>query len=147
MDKDMMAVVACMVVGGLIGLIPIFLTRRAMDGVPEPFRPMKPIQVWLLALPLYNLYWVFMVYPPMMKGYKAALADLGVRLYDDAGEGKATALCVCYVLMGVPLVNFLAAPVVLVLLLMTLSKARELRKLLELKHKRLARPNPPAPAA
>lgn len=108
-----------------------YITVKAMAGVPEKHRPMDPNMVWLLLIPLFNFFWNFKVYPPMMEAYRKALAEKNLPVEGDGGYNLALAYCITVVCCIIPLLNVLAALAVLVLWILVLVKAYGFKRQLE----------------
>lgn len=118
-----------MVVCLAFAVFMMYLVYNAMKGVPIAHRPMEPGMVFLMLIPLFNFFWVFKVFPPMMQAYKNALAEKGVAVAGDGGQGIAMAYCICVCLSIIPYINLFAGLASLVLFIMTMVKAYELKRL------------------
>jgi len=123
-----------LIIAGVVSLVILLVILRmisnAMAGVPEKHRPMTPGQIYWLLVPLFNLYWNFRIFPPMMEGYAAALQEKKVTVSGDGGAGLAKAFCITYLCCIIPFVNMLALPAALVLFIIVMVKAFEAKKLL-----------------
>lgn len=90
-------------------------------------RKMEPGKVWLLLIPLFNLYWIFPVMLGLSDSYKAAFDAKGRTDVGDCARQIGLFACIAYACSVVPCVQYLAAPAALVLLIIYLVKASELR--------------------
>ena len=113
-----------------IGILVLWIVSKAMAGVPEKYRPMSPGQVFLLIIPLFNLYWNFRVFEPMMQGYTDALNAKKLPVNGDGGVGMARWFSIANILCIVPFLNMLAAPAALILFIMVLVRAFDAKKAL-----------------
>jgi hypothetical protein len=127
-EWGLFAVIFLIMIGVALGILT--LVAKAMAGVPDKYRPMNPGQVFLLIVPLFNLYWNFRVFEPMMQGYTDALTAKKLPVNGDGGVGMAKWYSIVNILCMVPLLNLLAAPAVLILFIMILVRAFDAKKAL-----------------
>ena len=95
--------------------------------IPMQFRKQEPGLVWLLMIPCFNVVWNFFVYPRLADSYKAYFASVGRADVGDCGKGIGLAYSICAIFCIIPCVNYLAAPATLVLLIIYLVKAMDLK--------------------
>ena len=55
----------------LVQAIICWLLFDAFVRIPERYRLQEPNMVWLLMVPLFNLYWNFKVYPALAESFQA----------------------------------------------------------------------------
>lgn len=114
-----------------IWLVILFLLFSCFKRIPAQHRQMEPWQVWLLLIPLFNIVWVFFVFPKLGKSYQGYFAEQGRTDVGDCGEkiGLWYAICVAanIVLSWVPCLGGIIALASLVLLIMFLVKVLTLK--------------------
>ncbi len=71
--------------GVAITVLFIWLAYRCLASIPKPFRKQEPALAWFLLIPLFNIIWMFFVYPPLAEGYQAYFASRGRRDVGDCG--------------------------------------------------------------
>ena len=108
------------------------LTARCLRSVPSQYRLQEPEKVWLLMIPLFNLYWNFKVFPALAESYQAYFYSRGVAQVEDCGEQLARWYCICSCLWVVPCLNGITAIASLVLIILFLVRAHELRNRISL---------------
>ena len=131
---------ASAIAGGIFGLI-FFLVMIAIavfvmltlqkhyEAIAPEHREFDPPgKVWMLLIPFFNLYWVFIVYPGLGRSYQKALAAKGITEVGDAGEKLGLWLAISIVAGIIPLVNMVAGIASLVLLIMFFTKMADQKK-------------------
>jgi hypothetical protein len=106
-----------------VGLYVVYLVYQALLGLPESRRPMDAKLVWLMLIPFFNLYWIFRIFPPMMKAYQEALTAKKQPVEGDGGQNLALGYCICSVCSIVPGLGGLAFLASLVLFVLVMVKA------------------------
>ena len=102
--------------------------------------------IFLLLIPLFNLVWSFFVFQRIPASFKSYFDARGQTDVGDCGKGIGLWLAICMVSSMVPCVNYVAGPASLVLLIIFLIKAFELRgKVMADTGAPPAAPTPPAP--
>ncbi len=104
----------------LIGII-LFL-QSCYRAIPQAHRKMEPGLVWLLLIPLFSLVWIFFVYVRLAKSFQGAYAAMGRTDQGDCGEKLALIFCISCVAACIPLVNCIAFPAAVILLIVVLVK-------------------------
>lgn len=110
-----------------VAAVICWLLYSALERVPAEHRKQTPGLVWLLLIPCFGAIWSFFVFPRISQSYKSYFASAGRTDTGDSGEAIAWALCVAWVACLVPLLNLLALPVTLVLLIIYLVKIMGLK--------------------
>ncbi|HMD55497.1 MAG TPA: hypothetical protein VKJ65_13190 [Phycisphaerae bacterium] len=95
------------------------------ERIPQQFRVRESWMVWLLLIPLFNLVWIFFIYPSLATSYKKYFDSIGRTDVGDCGYSIALAYCICSCCSIVT--GFLTGIAALVLLIIFLVKAWELR--------------------
>ena len=95
--------------------------------IPREFRKQEPGMVWLLMIPCFNLVWNFFVYQQLADSYKAYFASVGRTDVGDCGKSLGLWYAICVACCIIPCVNYLALPAGLVLLIIYLVKATDLK--------------------
>ena len=117
------AVVICLA----IPVVVCLLLSGCYSRIPRQFRKQEPGMVWLLLIPCFNLVWNFFVYPQLADSYKAYFASVGRPDVGDCGRGIGLGYAVCLACCIIPCLNYLAGPAALVLLIIYLVKAMDLK--------------------
>jgi hypothetical protein len=110
-----------------ISLVICFLLYSVQKRVPAEHREIEPGLVWLLLIPLFNIIWNFFVFLRIPESYQNYFRAQGRVDTGDCGRGVGLALAICGVCSMVPCVNYIAGPAYLVLLIIFLVKAWDLR--------------------
>jgi hypothetical protein len=118
-------------VGIAIWILVLYLVFSCFQRIPARHRQMEPWQVWLLLIPLFNLVWIFFVFPKLAKSYQSYFAEQGRTDVGDCGEKIGLWYAICAVASVptscIPVLNFLVSIAALVLLIMFLVKALTLK--------------------
>lgn len=114
-------------IGLLIHAFICWLVSGCFKRIPPQFREMEPGMVWLLMIPCVPIVWNFYVYPRLARSFKAYFNSMGDTSVGDCGEQMGTYYSISVVCSLIPCVNYLAGPVSLVLLIINLVKAHELK--------------------
>ena len=125
---DVASVCFVFVVLPAISGIICWLLADAFQRIPERYRFLDPNLVWLLMVPLFNLYWNFKVLPALAESFQACFYSHGVADVEDCGERLARWYCYLALTCLIPCVNFLTAPAALVVLILFLVEADKLKK-------------------
>ncbi|HUT91670.1 MAG TPA: hypothetical protein VMY37_19380 [Thermoguttaceae bacterium] len=128
-----------MLVGILIGVaiaaVVAYLLYSCFQRIPAQHRQMEPWQAWLLLIPIFNVVWMFFVFPKLTKSYQGYFGEQGRTDVGDCGEKIGFACAVCYAvsLVGgfVPCLGMIVGPIAalagLILLIVFLVKALTLK--------------------
>jgi len=123
-----LAVWGCALVGGFaISVAICALLYVCYSRIPVQFRKQEPGLVWLLLIPCFNFVWNFFVYLQLADSYQAYFASVGRTDVGDCGKGIGLGYAICIACCIVPCLNLLAAPAALVLLIIYLVKAMDLK--------------------
>jgi hypothetical protein len=97
--------------------------------IPAEHRRLEPGLVWLLLIPCFGWIWNFFVYPRLAQSYQSYFRSIGKNDFGDcgAGLGWAYAGCALGLLIPFPLVPFGMGLAALVLLVLFLVKATQLK--------------------
>lgn len=119
-----------MIGGGLIlQAIVCWLLMTCYAAIPEGHRKMEPMMVWLLMIPLFNLVWNFFTYPRLAESFRSyfdSRPELGVQ--GDCGKTLGLVLSILFAVSVVPCLGFFTGIAGLVVLIIFLIKAFELRR-------------------
>jgi hypothetical protein len=97
-------------------------------SIPTPYRMMKPWEVWLLLIPLFNVFWNFRVFSRLSRSFKAYFDSTGNSTVGDCSAKVARWLSLSGVCSLIPPLTGLAGPAYLILLVVYLLRVTELRK-------------------
>jgi hypothetical protein len=98
------------------------------QAIPAPYQKLKPGEVWLLLIPVFNLFWNFWVFPGLSQSFKAYFDSKGDSTVGDCSARVALWLSITGVCSFVPPLAGLSALVYLILLMVYLMRAAELKK-------------------
>ncbi|MEM7163893.1 MAG: hypothetical protein AAF581_00430 [Planctomycetota bacterium] len=128
-EEGVLAVI--LVVAGIIILVALafqlwacYFLMKCFEKIPESYRRQQPAMVWLLLIPCFGIIWNFFVLPNLALSYQDFFRANGRYENDDCGHGIALACCIC---SAASLIVALAGLVSLVLLIIFLVKAKNLR--------------------
>ena len=139
------AIVAIVVSLAILAFV-CWLLMGCFERIPPAYRKMEPAMVWLLMIPCFNLVWNFFVYLRLTESYQAYFTANGKTDGGDYGRGLALAYCISSACCIVPLVNWIAGPASLVLLIIVLVKMTGYKNLIPVASTASgAPPPPPAP--
>jgi len=130
-------------------LIPAILylitLQNALGKCPPVSRTMDPAMVWLLLVPLFNLIWSFFVVMALGKSLGNEFRRRGIPTPDPLpGQSIGMAMCICGCCGIIPIINFLAIPVQLVLWIVYWVKIAEFSRMLDVPVAAIYPPPPPA---
>ena len=118
-----------LVIGIVVNVVICFFISSWLNEVPGQYRVMAPGQVWLLIIPLFNLYWMFRVYmldvPQSFKNYFDATGETSV---GDCGKSLGQWICILTLVGCIPCVNYCSGIALLVMLILWLVKINELKQ-------------------
>ncbi len=118
---------AGLAVGMAISIVVILIIQSFYKRIPPEHRRMEPGMVWLLVIPCFGIVWNFFVFLKLSDSFKSYFDSQGVMDVGDCNRSLALAYCIAAVLCIVPCLNYIAGPVSLVLLVITLVKYNELK--------------------
>jgi hypothetical protein len=128
------AALVMMVIGGVllvtlvIHIFVCWLLYGTYERIPARFRLMEAGLVWLLLVPCFSLVWNFFVYPKLSRSFKAYFDSVNDPTVGDCGAQIALFYSIAAACAVIPCVNYVAGPAALVLLIVYLIKAHELKK-------------------
>jgi len=125
---------AVLVVALAIQVAICWFLASCFQRIPLEYRRQEPGLVWLLLVPCLNLVWNFFVFPKLAESYRAYFEAQGRTDVGDCGYGIALAYCIAVAVTSVvgfipivSLINCLFGPALLVLLILFLVKAADLK--------------------
>jgi len=104
-----------------------WLMFQNYERVPIKFRTMEPWKVWLNLIPCVGLVWNFWVFPGLAKSNKAYFDSVGDTTVGDCGENLGKWYSICCACSIIPYIGIIPGIGALVLLIMFLVKANELK--------------------
>jgi len=111
-------IVACaaLAVGIAIAVFYCLTLSKALQQVRSGNRDMEPGQVWLVLIPLFNLYWNFKIASDIPSSLRREFRERGMgRSGEDYGAGVGKWYAICCILGFVPIVNYVSGLAQLVL--------------------------------
>lgn len=103
------------------------LVSKCYTQIPEKHRSMSPGQVWMLFIPCFSIVWNFFVFPGLAKSYKAYFDSVGDTSVGDCGAQLGLWYAITVACCIIPCLNYIAGPASLVLLIIFLVKAFDLK--------------------
>jgi hypothetical protein len=117
--------------GTLPGLALLALLCWFLAGcyrrIPAPHREISPGKAWLLMIPCFNVVWNFRVYPGLSRSFRSYFDSIGDTTVGDCQAGVARWYCIATACCLVPVLNLIAAPSSLVLLIVYLLRVQALK--------------------
>lgn len=128
LGMGLLGAICCgMVVVLAIHVVICYLIYNCFNAIPPEYRKQEPGLVWLLLIPFVNLVWNFFVYPKLSDSYQAYFAAQGRTDVGDCGRQLGLIYCILAACCLIPYVGALAGLAALVLLVLFLVKAYELK--------------------
>lgn len=115
-------------IGVAIAIFVLYLLFSWQKRVPAAHRAIEPVMIWLLLIPCVNLVWNFFVFQRIPISFKRYFDSVGDTSVGDCGEKLGLYYSIAVICCMIPLLNFLAGPASLILLIMFLLKINELKK-------------------
>jgi hypothetical protein len=110
-----------------LSIVAIVLVYADFQRIPPGFRKLDPGLVWLLLIPCFNVVWNFFVIPSLANSFKAYFDSIGDSSVGDCGRDLGYGYAACCAASVVPFVGCLTGPASLVLLILFLVKANDLK--------------------
>ena len=110
-----------------LSLIPIILLYTDFQRIPRAFRKLESGLVWLLLIPCFNIVWNFYVFPGLSDSFKAYFNSVGDNSVGNCARDLGLGYAICCAASVIPFVGCLTGIVSLVLLIMYLVKANDLK--------------------
>lgn len=120
-------VVVAILIGLAIRIVIIMLLSSCLSRIPPEHREMEPGMVWLLLIPCFDIVWNFFVFIKIPKSFQKYFAAQSRTEFGDCGEQIGLWYCICVVACMVPILNYIAGPAALVLLIIFLVKVLGLK--------------------
>jgi hypothetical protein len=108
-------------------LVVAFLLYEDYKRIPPVHRKLEPGLVWLLVIPCVPIVWNFFVFPKLSQSFKSYFSSTGDLSVGDCSEGLGLAYAICSAASIVPYLGCLTGIAALVLLIIYLMKANELK--------------------
>lgn len=118
---------AVVVITIAIGVVICFLLMSCFKSIPPAHRKMEPALVWLLLIPCFSVVWNFFVFPRLSESYLSYFTAQGRSDVGDCGRGLGLAYAICCACSMIPYIGILAGLAALVLLILYLVKAFDLK--------------------
>jgi len=113
--------------GFAVNIILTFLLYTDFTRIPRGFRKLEPSLVWLLLIPCFHLVWNFFVFPRISESFKAYFDSIGDASVGDCGRDLGLGYAICTAASVVPFVGCLTGIASLILFILFLVKANELK--------------------
>ena len=113
--------------GLAVNILVVFLLYSDFERIPRNFRKLEPGLVWLLLIPCFNVVWNFFVIPRLTESFKAYFDSIGDTSVGDCGRVLGFGYAISTASSAIPFVSCLTGIVSLVLMILFLVKANELK--------------------
>lgn len=123
----LLAMAVAFIIGLAIGVFICYQLYLTADRLPAANRKLAPASVFLLLVPLLNLFWLFFVVLKLSEGYQQYFAAKSRSDVGDCGQGVGLGWAVAAIATMLPIVHVLAALAALVLMVVYLVKMSQLR--------------------
>jgi hypothetical protein len=110
-----------------VNILVVFLLYTDFERIPRNFRKLEPGLVWLLLIPCFNVVWNFFVIPRLTESFKAYFDSIGDTSVGDCGRVLGFGYAISTASSAIPFVSCLTGIVSLVLMILFLVKANELK--------------------
>ena len=110
-----------------VNILVVFLLYTDFERIPRNFRKLDSGLVWLLLIPCFNLVWNFFVIPRLADSFKAYFDSIGDTSVGNCGRDLGFGYAIVTAASVIPFVGCLTGIVSLVLLILFLVKANELK--------------------
>ena len=121
------AVAFGLLIGLVINAVICWLISSALQRIPEEHRKITPGQVWLLMIPCFSIVWNFIVFQRVPESFKSHFDSVGRNDVGDCGKQLGLWFSIAVVGSMVPLINYIAGPAALVLMILCLVKFHDLK--------------------
>lgn len=118
------------VVALVMYLIVCTLLFLGYNPLPEKYKQMPAWQVFLLLIPLFNLFWNFRVFTAIPDSYRAYFESQGRTDQGDCGRSIGMFVAVSVILSMIPCLNYIASWAALVLIIVFLVKLFNMKSLI-----------------
>jgi len=122
-----LAMIVALVIGLAIAAFICWLLVGNYRRIPEPFRVMDPAKVWFLLIPCAPLIWNFWVFPGLSRSFKAYFDSVNDTTVGDCNEKIGLWYSIACATSVIPCVGYITGVAALVLLIVYLIKANELK--------------------
>jgi hypothetical protein len=112
---------AIVIVYAILAVICWYLSG-CLKAIPDEHRKQQPNMVWLMMIPLFNIVWIFFVYPKIAESYKSYFDSIGRTDVGDCGRGLSLAYCILTCASCIPYLNFCTGLPTLVIWIIVLVK-------------------------
>jgi len=120
----------CMVIGilAIFAAIIFFFLYKPLSKVPQVHREMEPGMVFLLFIPLFGIFWLFMVAQRVPASFKSYFDSIGDESHEDCGKNMGMGWAICSAVSLIPYIGFLASLVGIVFMIIFLVKINGMAK-------------------
>ncbi len=109
-------VCVALAIGLAIQIFYCLTLSKALKQVRPENREMEPGQVWLVLIPFFNLYWIFVIAAKVPASLRREFRERGMgERGDDYAAGIGKWYAICTIVSIIPIVNYIASPAALIL--------------------------------
>lgn len=122
-----LVILSALLVGLAIAAFICWLMVKNYERVPAKYRTMEPAHVWFNLIPCVGLVFNFWVFPGLAKSFKSYFDSKGDTSVGDCGEKIGLWYSICTVCCLVPYLGAITGIASLILLILFLIKAGDLK--------------------
>jgi hypothetical protein len=105
-----------------IGVLYVLTLRRALLRCAPQNRAVEPDTAWLLFIPLFNLFWAFVLYPRISESLEREFRRRGLPIEANPAKSLGLSLAILHACSAVPLVNIVTGLPTLIVWILYWSK-------------------------
>jgi len=125
--SHLLIIYSILLLSSVLGIIAVVLLYADYQRIPRGFRRLEPALVFLLLIPCFSLVWNFFVFPKLSDSFKAYFDSIGDTSVGNCGRDLAIGYAITSAVSVIPFLGCLTGIVAVVLLILFLVKANELK--------------------
>ena len=126
-EAFILILLVAVVIGLAIAIWVCYFLYTCYDRIPPPHRKLEPWHVWLMLIPCFGIIWQFFVYPRLGQSYRSYFNEQGRTDVGDCGEQLGLWVAICGAAGCIPYIGGCFSIIALVLLIIFLVKASNLK--------------------
>ena len=125
----MLIIVVALLLAAAIAMAVLvyYVLYSSVARIPPQFRLIEPGQVFLLLIPIFNFYWLFVVNTKIPQSFRRYFASIGRHDVGDCGEQLGLWSATLTIVSLIPCVNFITGPIASIMAIVVLIKFWSLR--------------------
>lgn len=110
-----------------VAVLVYYVLYSSVARIPPQYRLIEPAHVFLLLIPFFNFYWLFVVNTKIPQSFRQYFASIGRHDVGDCGEQLGLWSAILTVVSIIPCVNFITGPIASIMSIVLLIKFWGLR--------------------